>query len=131
MPTEKDTFNAELDAILGELAFDTGEEGSSEAFAELSAELDGTEFGFGPETGLMSMLDVEGDPMMEELIFNIIKNRAQRILRDLVKLAKRYRNCPRCILLVTKTAVFFKAGKYPQAIASGIQAVACFRSCAR
>ena len=47
MPTEKDTFNAELDAILGELAFDTGEEGSSEAFAALSAELDGTEFGFG------------------------------------------------------------------------------------
>lgn len=77
MPTEKDTFNAELDAILGELAFDTGEEGSSEAFAALSAELDGTEFGFGPETGLMSMLDVDGDPMMEELIFNIIKNRAR------------------------------------------------------
>lgn len=131
MPNQKDTFDAELDAILGELSFSGGEDGSTEAFAALSTELAGTEFGIEAESGLMSMLGVDDDPMMEELIFNVIKNRARRILQDLVNLAKKYRNCPKCILLVTKTAALFKAGKYPQAIVAGIQAVNCFRTCAR
>lgn len=131
MPTEKDTFDAELDAILGELAVDTGEDGSTEAFSALSAELAGSEFEIAGETGLMSMLEIDGDPMMEELIFNVIKNRARRIVQDLIKLAKKYRNCPKCILLVTKTVALFKAGKYPQAIVFGIKAVDCFRTCAR
>ena len=131
MPTEKDTINAELDAILGELAVSTGEDGSSEAFAALSAELAGSEFEMASASGLMSTLDVDGDPVMEELIFNIIRDRARRIVQDLIKLAVKHRHCAKCILLVTKTAALFKAGKYPQAIVTGIQAVECFRSCAR
>ena len=131
MPTDNTAFNAELDAILAELAIDTGENGSSEAFAALSAELAGSEFEISGGAGLMSMLDTGGDPVMEELIFGIIKERARRIVQDLIRLAQKYRHCAKCILLVTKTAALFKAGKYPQAIVTGIQAVNCFRTCAR
>lgn len=129
MPTENDILNNELDQILEELGVASVSDDDNEALAMLGAELAGTEFDMGESADVMSMLGMEDDPELQELIFGIIVSRARRLIQQLIALARRYRHCPRCIGLVTQTVALFKAKKYAQAIATGLRAVQCFRSC--
>ncbi len=129
MPTEQELLNEELDGILAELGLDAGGEEDDGAFAALSAELAGTEFDMG-SADTMTMLGAGDDPELQLMVFGIIGRQARRLVQRLVDLARRYRNCPRCIALVTQTVAHFKAKRYAQAIASGRRAVQCFRTCA-
>ncbi|TVP70142.1 MAG: hypothetical protein EA339_13465 [Rhodobacteraceae bacterium] len=130
MPTQQELLNQELDDILAELGLDGADGEDSDAISALSAEIAGTEFDMGAGSDVMKMLGADNDPQMEALIFNIIARQARRLIQRLIALARRYRNCPRCIALVTQAVAHFKAGRYAQAIATGTRAVACFRTCA-
>ncbi len=129
MPTEQEMLNDELDQILDELGISDASDDGNEALAMLNAELAGTEFDTGESAGVMTMLGIENDPEMQELVLGIIARRARRLVQQLADLARRHRHCVRCIGLVTQTVALFKAKQYPQAIAMGIRAVQCFRSC--
>ena len=129
MPTENEILNTELDQILEELGVASVSDDDNEALAMLGAELAGTEFDMGGKTDAMAMLGMDDDPELQELVFGIIVTRARRLIQQLIALARRYRNCPRCIGLVTQAVALFKAKKYVQAIATGTRAVQCFRSC--
>lgn len=129
MPTEHDTFNDELDDILDELGISDASDESSEALALLDAELAGTEFDAGASSDVMTMLGIEDDPEMQQLVLGIVARRARRLIQRLIDFARRHRNCARCVGLVTQAVALFKAKRYAQAIATGARAVQCFRTC--
>ena len=130
--TKNSQLHAELDSLTAEFGLVAPSNESSAAMATLSAAIAGTEFAAAsaPELSSLSTLGVDGDPMVDEMFFGWIKERARKLIERLVALALKYRNCPKCIGYVTAAVAAFKSGSFVSAIAAGVKAVACFRSCA-
>jgi hypothetical protein len=76
------------------------------------------------------MLGVGEDPVVDEMFFGWIKDKARKLIERLIKLVKKYRNCPKCIAHVTAAVAAFKTGSYVAAIAAAVKAINCFRTCA-
>ncbi|MBX3743778.1 MAG: hypothetical protein KF833_00570 [Verrucomicrobiae bacterium] len=128
--TVNQELHRELDAIVEEFGLDIPSEESNDALASLNAELKGTEFAASPNESL-GALGLGDDPSFEPLIFNVIKNRAKKLIEKLIALAKKYKNCPKCIAYVTAAVAAFKTGNFLSALAAGAKAVSCFRGCAK
>lgn len=131
MPSEQELLKKELDDILEEFGLDDdGDEESNDAMAALNAEIKGTEFDKADSTDMIKMLGADNDSEINLLFLGWVRRRASRLVERLIDLARRHRNCPRCVALVTQAVAQFRAGRFPQAIATGTRAVRCFRSCA-
>jgi hypothetical protein len=125
-------LHAELDAITAEFGLAAPSSEAGTAMATLDATIAGTEFASASTSELttLSALNADGDPLVDEMFFGWIKDKARKLIEKLIGLAKRYRNCPKCIGHVTAAVASFKSGSFASAIASGIKAVSCFRNCA-
>ncbi len=123
----------ELDAEFAELGFDmaSADDHAEDAIAELDAELAGTELApMAASSMSFQEMGLGEDGEVDEFFFNWIKNKVKKLLRKLVKMAKKYKGCAKCIGKVTKAVALFKAKKYPAALKAAYDAYRCFRSCA-
>ncbi|MEL7486201.1 MAG: hypothetical protein AAGJ87_03170 [Pseudomonadota bacterium] len=127
----------ELEAELNELGVDFEEMGGDfdeESFEELSAldqELAGSGLDIasaGEGADLNAMTD---DPLDAQFFGGWIKRKVARLLRRLIAIVRRYRNCRSCIGKVRSAVILFKRGRYIAALRAAYRAYACIRRCVR
>lgn len=124
-------LHAELDAIAAEFGLAIPSEAGT-PLAALDVAIAGTEFAGASQADSpgLAALDTEGDPVVEEMFLGIIRDRARKLIERLIGLARKYRNCPKCIGHVTAAVAAFKTGRFPAAIVAAVKAIGCFRGCA-
>lgn len=126
---------ASLAEEFDELGFDLAEADSktTDAFAELDAELAGTELAPMSAAAPMSFgaMGLGDDGEVDAFFFSWIKNKAKKLIQKLVKLVKRYGDCVQCVSKVTRAVALFKAKKYPAAIKAAYDAYRCIQKCAK
>jgi hypothetical protein len=115
-----------LDADFGALA-NVFDEATAEAYAQLDAELQGTDLGF--EEAEFGALDLGEDPEADALFLNWIKDKVKKLIQKLVALVKKYKTCAHCVPKVATAVALFKAGKYSQALKAAYDAYNCIRKC--
>ncbi|MEM7567227.1 MAG: hypothetical protein AAF321_08360 [Pseudomonadota bacterium] len=123
---------AELDTELMELAAEFEELGiddeATEELSALNAELRGTDLGEDMEVMAFSMSD---DPEINAFFVNWIKNKARKLIRKLIALARRYGDCAQCVGKVTNAVKLFKQKNYVKALWEAKNAYNCIRKCTR
>ncbi len=114
----------------------------SDELSLLNQELEGTEIDnfHRPSAGELSLMSViEGDFDQQSLemqgffgnvkrrLEKLLKSRAAKLIRKIVSLVRKYSKLKSCIPAVTKAVVFFKAGKYRQALSAAWSAYKCIK----
>ncbi len=66
-----------------------------------------------------------------EFLHRWLKRKARRLIRWLIRLARRYRHCRQCIVLLTRAIVAYRRNRYVSALRYAYRTYRCLRRCAR
>lgn len=122
---------ADLDAEFGALNVGGGFGGSPE-FAALEAEMAGTIFAVdGDDDQAGQFMMMSGDPAVDALFFSFIKKKVEKIIKKVLKLIRRYKNCTKCVPKITAAIAAFKTGNMPAALVAAYDAYRCVKRCAK
>ena len=134
---------SDLEEVFGKQAFGFGgDEGSSEALDALDIELENSGLVDTESQSLGQFNLIEfADGMIDEQSLGmqgwwpgwlpdprrVLKKKANKIIRRIVRLVKRYKKYAKCIPAVTKAVVLFKKSKYGSALRQAYSAYRCIR----
>ena len=129
-----------LEEDFGDLGLEEAEDKdiSSTELEKLNSAIEGTDFEVPPAEEVLfvapTILDLADEQDMQEGWTDwinparIIKNKARKIIKRIVRLVEKYRKLAVCAPAVTKAVLFYKTGKYGSALRAGWSAYKCIKN---